>query len=881
MWWRRLFHRSESEAELEKELRFHLDQHAGDLIARGHSPAEARRRARLALGGPEQVKEGCRDARGTRWLEELLQDLRYGARAMSKNPAFTIAALLTLALGIGANTAIFSVVNAVLLRPLPYPEPARLVTPVGEKNDPGARTVVSYPDFLDWRDQTQALERVAAYTQSSMLLRRGEAEPELISGANVTADLFPLLRVRTALGRAFTREEDKPGAAPVILISHDVWRNRFNADPGVIGQPLNRGAAGSAIVVGVLPEGFVFPAQSIRTDYLRPLAPSLGEWAERRGAFSLRVLARLKQGATAGQAEAEMRVIGDRLERQYPDAGSRLGTRFVSLHESVVGGVRAPLLVLLGAVGLLLLVACANVGNLLLARAASRHREIAVRTALGASRLRVVRQLLTESVLLSLAGAGLGVPLAVWGVRLIVGGAGVALPRLTDVSPDGRVTAFTIAVTGLTGVAFGLAPALQASRVELHEALKEGERGASAGAARARLRAALVVSEVALSLVLLAGAGLLLKSFVRLRGVDPGFDARRVLTTALSLSKTKYPGTEQRRAHFAEIVERVRAVPGVESAAAIYPLPFGGAESSNSFLVLGREAPPPGDRPSANYRAVSHDYFRVMRMSLARGRAFTEHDGEGAPPVVIVNETFARRFLPGRDPLGERVVIERAGGGRDVQEPREIVGVVGDVRHAGLDEEAGPEFYVPYSQAPESYMSVVVRTAVDNPAGIGVGVRDAIRAADAGQYVPAVRPMTELVAESVAHRRFGALLTGLFAALALSLASVGIYGVTSYTVTQRRHEIGIRMALGAQPRDVLRLVVGQGSRQLLAGLGIGLALSLAATRVLAGMLYHVTPTDPVTFALVTLALSSVALLACYLPARRATKVDPLIALRYE
>jgi putative ABC transport system permease protein len=866
---------------MDEELRFHLEKETQQNVARGMSPGEARRAALVDFGGAERVREECRDARGVRPLEELWQDLRYGARTLRKNPGFTLAALLTLALGIGANTAIFSVVNAVLLRPLPYPEPERLVTPAGEKKDSGARTIVSYPDFLDWRDQTQALEHVAAYTRSSMLLRRGDAEPELISGANVTSDLFPLLRVRPALGRAFTRDEEKPGVAPVILISHDVWRNRFNADPGVIGQPLNRGTVGSAIIVGVLPEGFVFPAQTIRTDYLHPLAPSLGEWAERRGAFSLRVLARLKPGAPAGQAEAEMRVIGDRLERQYPDEGFRLGTRFVSLHESVVGDVRTPLLVLLGAVALLLLVACANVGNLLLARAATRHREIAVRTALGASRWRVTRQLLTESVLLALAGAGLGVPLAVWGVDLIVGSAGVDLPRLTDVSLDWRVMAFTLAVTGFTGIAFGLTPALQASRVDLHEALKEGERGATAGIARNRLRGALVVSEVALSLVLLAGAGLLLKSFVRLRGVDPGFDARRVLTTTLSLSLAKYPGTEQQRAHFAELVERVRAVPGVESAAAIYPLPFGGAESSNSFLIPGRVAPRSGDSPSANYRAISQDYFRVMRMSIARGRAFTEHDREGAPPVVIVNETFARRFLSGRDPLGEHVVIERAGGGRDVQDPREIVGVVGDVRHTGLDEEAGPEFYVPYSQAPESYMSVVVRTAVDNPAGIGPGVREAIRAADAGQYVPAVRPMTELVAESVANRRFSALLTGLFAALALSLASVGIYGVTAYTVTQRQHEIGIRMALGAQPRDVLRLVVGQGSRQLLAGLGIGLALSLTVTRVLAGMLYNVRPNDPVTFALVTLALSAAALLACYLPARRATKVDPLIALRYE
>ncbi len=880
------------EEELDEEIQGHLRMAIRERVERGETPEQAEAAARREFGNLGLVKEVTRGVWGGGWLRQFAQDVRYGLRTMRRSPGFTAVAVVTLALGIGANTAIFSVVNAVLLRPLPYPEPDRLVTPVGVKNDPSARTNVSYPDFQDWRDQTQTLEALAAYVNSTMLLRRDDAEPELLYGANVTADLFPLLRVRPVAGRGFTREEERPGAAPVILISYGIWRRHFNADPNVIGQQLNRGGASPGpIVVGVLPEGFRFPVQSGRTDFLRPLAPALGEYAQRRGAYSLRVVARLKPGATVEAAGGEMRVIGARLERQYPDEGFRLGARFISLHEAVVGDVRTPLLVLLGSVGLLLLIACANVANLSLARAASRHREIAVRAALGASRWRVTRQLLTESVLLVAAGSLLGGLLAVWGLGLLVGAGGDArtgfmfealdLPRLREVSVDWRVLAFTLMVLGVTALICGLMPALQVSRAELNEVLKEGGRGPATGSPRSRLRGALVVSEVALSLVLLVGAGLLANSFIRLRGVNPGFDPRQVLTTTLSISKIKYPEPAQQRAFFSGLLERVRDLPGVESAALIYPLPFGGSSTSNTFVVMGRPTPPPADKPSANYRAVSPGYFRVMRMSLLRGRAFVEQDDSSSPPVVIINETFARRFFPGQDPLGERVVIERAGGGREVQDPREVVGVVGDVRHAGLDEEAGPEFYVPYTQAPESYMSVAVRASGADLAGVGASLREAIRAADGQMYVPAAQPLTELIAESVAERRSSAMLTGLFASVALLLAAVGIYGVIAYTVTQRTHEIGIRMALGARPRDVLRHVIWQGTRLLLVGLAVGLAASLAVTRVLTGMLYGVRPTDAPTFALVTLVLSAVALLACYLPARRAMKVDPLIALRYE
>ena len=808
-------------------------------------------------------------------METLINDIRHGIRGLRKQPGFTLIAVITLALGIGANTAIFSIISAVLLRSLPYVQPESLVVPWGNNDDMLRASALSYPDFADWRAQTQTLEYIAAYLRSGTLLRQPNTDPERISGVIVDADLFPLLRVQPELGSVFTRDHDQVGAAPVIVIGHNLWQRRFNSDPHIIGQQIRVGST-SATVIGVMPPDFRFPPQTSQTDFLRPLAQTLGAAAKERSAYQLPVVARLKPGVTAAQAENEMKLIGQRLEQQYPDAGFRLGGGLITLQESMVGNTRASLLVLFGAVGLVLLIACANVANLLLARAATRHREMAIRTALGAGKWRVVRQLLTESLLLAMLGGILGLLLGIWGVKSFAAGSPVNIPGMKDAGLDPAVFAFTAGVTLLTGILFGLAPALSVSRVRMRDALKESARGGGESRVRQRLRDLLVVGEIALSLVLLIGAGLLVSSFLRLRDINPGFDAQNVLTTNLSLARAKYPDAEKQARAFSEIVARVGSAPGVEAAAVIFPLPFSGTIVATTFLIDGRPAARPEDKPEANYRAISADYFRVMRVPLLRGRAFNERDGANAPRSIIVNESFTRRFFGDSEALGQHITIERADVTKQVK--AEIVGVVGDVRHEGFDAPAGPEFYVPYQQAPELQMALVVRTSSAN---LAAGVRDRIKEFDPEQYVPTVQPLTELLSASLARRRFDTLLTGLTAGLALLLAMVGIFGVTAHAVTQRTREIGVRMALGAQPLDVLRLVLGRGLRLTLYGIGVGLVAALALTRVLGTMLYGVTATDPLTFIAVSLGLILVALLACYIPARRATKVDPLIALRYE
>jgi len=794
-----------------------------------------------------------------------------------KNRGFTVVAVLALALGIGANTAIFSVVNTVLLRPLPFAQPDQLVMLWGaeEGAGEGQRHVSSYPDFRDLRDQTGSLAYAAAYGRNGATLAGGGDEPELISGAVVAADLFPLLGVGPALGRVFTREEDQPDGPRVIVLGHGLWQRRFGSDPKIIGRELQISGR-STTVIGVMPAEFKFPTEAERIDYWMPLASDATAAARinERGSHFLRVVARLRPGVTLEGAQAELATIASRLEQQYPETNTGLGVRLVSLHEDLVGRVRPALLVLLGAVGCVLLIACANVANLLLARAASRAREMAIRTALGASRWRVIRQLLTESLLLSLVGGGVGLLLALWGIDLLVGVSPADIPRARDIGLDGRVLGFTVMVSVLTGVFFGLAPALQASKTNLNESLKEGSRGSTEGLRSNRVRSLLIVSEVALSLVLLVGAGLLIKSFLRLQGVNPGFESENVLTVNLSLPRLKYPEPERQKIFFREALARFKSVPGVESVGAVNILPLSGNDRSNTFTIAGQPKPVPGQEPDAASRVISPDYFSALGIPLRRGRAFTERDTETAPLVLVVNETFARRFFPGAEPLGQRIVL-------DDDKMREIVGVVGDVRHEGLDAPAEPEYYMPYLQTPERSMTFVARTSLNNPTALGGALRDVLKGMDKDLYIPGTKTMDELRAASVAERRFSTLLLAVFAGVALLLAVVGIYGVTAYSVTRRTHEIGLRIALGAQAADVLKLVVGQGMFLALVGVAVGLAASFALTRVMANLLYEVSATDPLIFAGIALLLTAIAFIACYLPARRATKVDPMIALRYE
>ena len=796
-----------------------------------------------------------------------------------KSPGFTLVAVFVLALGIGANTAIFSVVNAVILRPLPFSEPDRIVTAHGRGEDANRAIVVSYPDFIDWRDSTQAFEALAVYNTSGALLMNDTDEPEQMSGVVVSADFPQVLGIKLALGRFFTRDEERPESAPVIILGYDLWRRRFNSDPNIVGKQI-RVSNKATTVLGVTPQGFKFPVDEARTDFVQPVAPSIGDNVTRRGSHSLHVVGRLKPGVTLEQASAEMGAIAERIEQEHPDDTNALGSVIVPLHEDLVGNLRRSLLVLLAAVGFVLLIACANVANLLLARAAARQREIAIRIALGASRLRILRQLLTESLLLSLTGGGLGLLVAMWGVDLLVAVSPLDIPRLKEVGLDARVLAFTVVVAVLTGLVFGLVPALQALKVDFNESLKEGGRGSTEGGARARLRALLVVAEMALSLVLLIGAGLMIKSFLLLRAVNPGFDPHNVVTGRLSLTRAKYPQPEQQTLYFHEVQERVAALPEVESVAFVNPLPLSGNSSSVTFTIVGAPFVQPGHEPESNYRRVTPDYFRVMRIPLSKGRVFTEHDTENAPKVVIINESFVRKFFPGEEPVGHVLII-----GADAQNPnpppREIVGVVGDVHHGGLDEEAGPEYYIPFDQSPQRYMSMVVRSKTEGAVGLAANVRNVIKEIDREQFVPELKLMEELLSDSIATRRFNMLLLGLFAGVALLLAAIGIYGVMAYSVAQRTHEIGIRMALGAQTSDVLRMILSQGMTMALVGVGLGLVAAIAATRIMRSLLYGISPTDTMTFAGVSLLLVGVALAACLIPARRAMRVDPMVALRYE
>jgi putative ABC transport system permease protein len=811
-------------------------------------------------------------------FDDLRRDLRFAARGLLRSPGFAAVAVLAIALGIGANSAIFSVVNAVLLRPLPYRDPGRLVTVLhdGEGLPPAIKRQgpASPADFLDWKAQNHVFERMAAAqagagnaSLSVTLLGRGI--PEELPVMSVTAELFSLLGVPALLGRTFAAGDDQPGVPRGVVLGYGLWQRRFAADPAVVGQTITLGAR-TFTVIGVMPPGFQFaPFWYTKAELWLPLVlgdPDNNRLADREGR-SLRVFARLAPGVTRAQAQAEMDLVVARLEERYPSTNRHLTVAVDPLHEKMVGGVRRPLLVLLAAVAFVLLIGCANVANLLLARSAARAKEIALRTVLGASRGRLVRQMLAESLLLAVVGGALGVLLAEWGIEALVALGPRDLPRLETIHLDGRVLAFTAGLSLLTGLLFGLVPAWHAAG-DVGAAIKEGGRGATEGLRRNRLRSLLVVSETALALLLLIGAGLMIKSFRRMQAIDPGFDARHL--SSLVVQAPAAP--ERRRPFFDRLLARVRELPGVTSASAINHLPVGGDVWANNYVVEGRPPPAAGDEPSAVYRASRPGYLATMGIALVAGRDFTALDREGARPVMLVNEAFARASWPDGQALGRHVRIEG--------DSYEVVGVLRDARQEWT-QPAMPEMYLPELQQPaRGYLTLVVRTAGD-PAGLAAQLQREVRALDADLPPPKVERMDTVIATALWQPRFNLLLLNVFAGLALVLAAVGIYGVMAYSVSRRTRELGVRVALGATAPQVHGLVVGQGMALTGAGVLLGLVASLAATRAMASLLYGVEATDPATFAVIPLVLLAVGFVACWLPARRATRVDPMIALRRE
>jgi putative ABC transport system permease protein len=865
------------EREMDRELRFHLEMETAENMRRGMSEEESRRAALLSFGGLERTKEDYRDAARFRRLEEFWQDLRYGARMLRKNPGFTFVAGLALAVGIGANSAIFSVVNAVLLKPLPYYDPQRLAWVSEAWPSRNAEFVLS-PDYIEWHAQSRAFEHLVAFGGGAVNLI-GRGEPERLACVYSTANLFPALGVAPVVGRAFTPEEDRPGAAAVALLSHRLWQRRFGGDPNIVGQSLTLEGE-SRLVIGVMPAGFQFNREA---ELWLPLRLNEEYELRRERMSTVNVVGRLKPGASIEGAREELNLIARRIEQANPKAfpGGKVGV--TPLGERLAGDLRRPLQALFGAVAFVLLIACANVANLLLARSAARQKEMAIRSALGAGRWRLIRQTLTESLLLSALGGAAGLLLAVLGVKALVALSPDNLARVRESSVDGAVLGFTLVISLLTGAVAGLIPALQTSQVNLSDALKEGAGNAAAFLRRGVRRAmpALVIGELALTLALLIGAGLLIKSFLRLRAVELGYDPENVLTMMIQLNSSNYPpGSPQQKAYYQELLARVKALPGVEGVAISTGLPFTGISGRGPLTIEGR--PPVHDslKPLMEMNEISHDYFRAMGMRLRSGRAFTERDDETTPPVAIINETLARRYFPGEDPLGKRILAGYPSSSRAWT----IVGVAPDVKRYGLEGEVRPEFYRPYLQEAGALGFVPVkleaRTAGD-PLGLAAAVRQQALAIDHDQPVFSMMTMERRLAESVAPRRFQMLLFGVFAVVALVLAAVGIYGVISHSVGRQTHEIGIRMALGARPRDVLSMVIRQGMSLALAGVAVGLAAAFALTRLMASLLFDLKATDPATFAGVSLLLAGVALLATYLPARRATKVDPIVALRHE
>ena len=801
-------------------------------------------------------------------MDTLIKDLRYGVRSFLKRPGFLVIAVSTLALGIGATTAMFTVVNSVLLRPLPFPEPERIVLFEGVNPRQGiTESNMSVPDIADWQKQAQSFDQIAAFFSGGVFISTGE-EVERVRAAAVSPEFFPLFKTNPISGRTLQPDDMQQGREAAVVISHSLWQGRFGGTADVVGRKITLNGK-PANVVGIMPAGFTYPRDCEVWTPL-PLEPA----KEARENRFVSVVTRLKPGVSLVQAQTEMDTINQRLAQNYVDTNSGWSVRLTELRESLVGELRTSLLILLGAVAFVLLIACANVANLLLARAVSRQKEIAVRTALGASRLRVVRQLLTESVLLSVVSGLLGLALSLWFIKLLLAITPPNTPRLSEIGIDWRVFAFTFAVTILAGVLFGLFPALQTSRPNLNETLKDSGRRGAETSGRNRVGSLLIVSEIALSFILLAGAGLLIKSFLHLREINPGFNPDHILTMRVTLPPGKYAQGEPRAQIYKQLIESVRATPGVQSAGLVLSLPLGG-DSFNVGRGVIREGRPmtPDEQTNAQHLPVSPDYFQTLQIPLKAGRLFTDQDTLQSTKVAIVNETMARALWPNENPIGRRFIVWR-----DEKFAREVVGVVGDTK-GSLDEEPGQQMYVPYAQDPTwGSLSLVVRTTGE-PTALAGSVREAIRAVERGAPNYNLKTMNDVVSTSAAPRRVPMLLLSAFAGVAMLLAMLGIYGVTSYYVTQRTHEIGVRMALGAQIVDVLKLVLRRAMLLALIGIGIGVAGAVALTRYLTSLLFGVKPIDTLTFIAVAAVMAVVVLVACLVPARRAAKIDPLEALR--
>jgi putative ABC transport system permease protein len=876
---RSLFRKKRVGRELEEELNSFLEMAAEEKMNAGMSRKDALRAVRLERGDLQVTKEVVRSAGWESFVETCWQDLRFAARMLRKNPGFTAVAVLTLALGIGANTSIFSVVNAVLLRPLPYKDSDQLVQLIEHDQKRGVDfDWVSFPNFHDWNEQAKAFQFMAAYKFHAFNLTK-VSQAQMLFGVKVSANLLPTLGAEPIVGRNFRPDEDQPGRDHEIILSYDTWRESFGADPQLIGKALTLNDE-LYTVIGVMPASFNFPPTvpitsalpSRKAAFFAPLGLAFN--LDQRDWNMLGVIARLKPGATISQARAELDAVASSLELQYPVQNRGITVRVEPLLNQVVGDLRLALWIFLAAISLVLLVACANVTNLLLARSTIRQREMALRTSLGASRSRLVRQLLTESLLLAVGGGAFGILLAYGGIFLLTAFSPDNLPRIGDVAIDGRVLAYTSVVSILTGIIFGLAPSLGVALVDVSQPLK-GQRSTPT-AKHSRLRSTLVVSEVALSLALLIGAGLMLKSFVRMERVDLGFRAEKVLTVWTILSEAKY-APQQQAAFYEQAWQRIQTLPGVKSVGAIDNLPLSGIHGGGPFTIDGHPTESDVDAPVA-YRCVANvNYFRTMGIPLLQGREFTERDRDGTPPALIINETAARRYWPGQSPVGSRLSFTT---GRTRATWLEIVGVVKDVLHDGLESPAKPTIYLPFLQSPQAFMVTVVRSDME-PTGLTSAVRGAIAALDRDQPVLMTRAMTDIYSDSVAQRRFNTALMAAFGTLALLLAVVGVYGLMAFAVTQRTHEMGVRIALGAEHWHVLKLVLGRALRLTFMGIAFGLAMAFFLTRFISNLLFNVPRTDPATFIVVSLCLGGIALLASYIPARRAMRIDPVVALRHE